>query len=107
MFIKSYAQQYGSSAYELMEVADCESGYKKYPEQAIKAIGDHGNSYGLFQYHINPKTGADTFKKFKTEAGLLEHKRTDWKNQAEVSAWAFSQGEKYKDDWSCWVKLFD
>ena len=102
--IKTAAQKYGASEYELSEVADCESGWQANPEQAIVALGDQGRSYGLFQYF---KSGTkDTFKRFQIEADMPDLERKNWQHQAELSAWAFSMGEKYKDDWSCYVRLF-
>lgn len=44
--IEEIAEEYGTSAKEMIAVVACESGFN------ARAIGDHGQSYGLSQIHL-------------------------------------------------------
>jgi hypothetical protein len=91
-WIDYYAVQYGSDASDLKKVAWCESGYR------INAIGDGGSSLGVFQikeqtfYYWTKQMGED-----------LDYE--NFQNQIKVASWAFSQGESYKNHWTCYKKV--
>lgn len=90
-WIDYYAKKYGADPEEMKKVAMCESGMKVY------AVGDGGYAKSIFQYH------EATFKRWAKELG----KPLDYHNfqhQVELTAWAFSKGDEYKNDWTCAYK---
>ena len=63
--------------------------------------GDNGNSYGIAQYNER------TFYRFVADAVkqgqfFSQFNYKDREDQLELTAWAFSQGTEYQDDWTCW-----
>lgn len=93
-WIEFYAEEYQADAEELKKVAFCESGYR------IAVKGDGGKAFSVFQFH------RPTFERWAKELGKpLNYE--DFTDHIELAAWAFSQGEKYKDDWVCWLKLYN
>ena len=104
MYIKSMADIYGVSRVEMLETSNCESDWVKHPEEAITILGDNGNSYGLWQYHIDPKTGDDTFYNLKMKAGMPELQRKNWRDQTKLAAWTFANERKTR--WTCYRNIF-
>lgn len=91
-WIEYYADEYQADAEELKKVAFCESGYR------IAVKGDGGKAFSVFQFH------RPTFERWAKELGKpLNYE--DYLDHIELASWAFAQGDKYKDDWTCAVKL--
>lgn len=91
-WIDYYAKEYGASATELKKVAWCESGYK------VTIYGDGGRAFFVFQFH------KPTFTSWSSRMG----KSLDYNNfqhHIKLAAWAFAQGNEYKDDWVCSFKV--
>lgn len=105
-YIKTMADFYGADRKEMLETSNCESGWVKYPEEAITILGDQKKSYGLWQFHKDFSRGIDTFAKFAKLGGFENVSRTSWHDATKVAAWAFAEGEKFKDDWTCYNLIF-
>ncbi len=93
-WIYYYADAYNTDYTELLAVAKCESGLK------VNAVGDSGRAYSILQFHKS------TFESWEKKLGEnLDY--YNFQHQIKLGAWAFSQGEKYKDDWTCWRNLYN
>lgn len=87
-YIVKYAQVYNVSEKQLLAVSKCESSYN------TNAIGDSGKARGIYQYHL------PTFLAFEKEFGEdLDY--YSYHDQAKLTAYVFSKGEKYKKHWTC------
>lgn len=89
-WIVYYAEQNNINAQELDSVIFCESSYN------VVASGDGGRAWSVAQFH------KPTFDKWKKEMGQPSLNYYNFQHQIKVMAWAFSKGETYKDDWTCW-----
>lgn len=87
--IEHYSELYGSSSNELEKVMACESGGNQ------KAIGDNGHSKGVYQYWEG------TFNEFSKELGQKMDYNSSM-DQIQLTAWAFSKGTDYKNNWTCY-----
>jgi hypothetical protein len=77
---------------EITTVIHMESGFNQ------KAVHDGGLGVGVTGFH------KDTFDRWNKQSGLnLEYTRTS--DQITLMAWAFTQGNHYKDDWTTWQRL--
>jgi hypothetical protein len=92
-WIDYYAKEYGASAIELKKVAWCESGYK------VTVYGDGGRAFSVFQFH---KPTFDSWSKRMGEN--LDY--NNFQHHIKLASWAFAQGNEYKDDWTCWTKMY-
>jgi len=84
--IGKYALQYNVSASRMLATMKCESGLNE------KAVGDHGNSYGI----------AQIFLKAHPEVTIAEAQ--DPAFASEFMAKEFSKGNARI--WTCWRKLY-
>lgn len=86
-----FANYYGANYRDLYSTMMCESGGKSKP-------GDNGHANGVMQIH------KPTFERWEKQMGEdLNYDSTF--DQIKVSAWAFAQGESYRDDWTMYVAL--
>lgn len=84
-----YSIHYGIDYTEFYSVGMCESGWK--PDNS----GDNGLANNVLQIH------KATFDRWTIEMGeSLDYNSTI--DHIKVGAWAFSQGESYKDDWTAY-----
>jgi len=100
--IRSYialeAQKRGVEPSDLLNTISGESEYRMY------VPGDNGVACGLTQYH------EDTFNRHKKKAisqGEPFERLTycDPRSEIQLMAWAFSQGERYRNEWSAYRNL--
>jgi hypothetical protein len=84
--ISETAIKYGIEKSELMQVIECESGFK------VKVKGDSGKAYGLLQFH------KPTFK------GFCKGDYYSPKDQLECAGQMF-QTPKLKLHWTCFKKI--
>ena len=99
-YILTMSDIYGANRIEMIGTSNCESDWIKRPEYAITAIGDKGKAYGLWQFWEK------TFDRWSKESKMPQLKYKNWQDQTRLAAWAFSKGERYKDDWVCYTKMF-
>src|SRR3990167_4578821 len=98
-YTRTMASFYEINPVETLETNQCESNWNREPEKAITIYGDKGKAYSITQFHER------TFNKWEKEAKMdLNYKL--WQDQLKLQAWAFSKGESYKDDWTCYVMIF-
>src|SRR3990167_9114298 len=97
-YTRAMATFYGINPVETLETNQCESNWNREPEKAITIYGDKGKAYSIAQFHER------TFNGWKKEANMdLNYK--SWTDQLKLQAWAFSKGESYKDNWTCYVMI--
>ena len=99
-YTRTMASFYGIDPKETLETNVCESNWNREPEKAITIYGDKGKAHSLAQFH------KPTFDTWKKESGMPELEYKSWTDQLKLQAWAFSKGEKYKDDWTCYIMIF-
>lgn len=75
------AHRYNISTVHFVAIAYAESRLNP------KAVGDHGLAKNIFQFH------EQTFNAFKKEAKMPYLEYNNWKDQAELAAWAFKNGK--------------
>lgn len=76
----------------LLKLKFCESGI-----HGMKARGDGGRAYGIFQYHL------PTWERFSKEYGEKLDINSEW-DQVKLTAWALSKG--YANHWyTCSKKI--
>ncbi len=85
------APQFGQSPELIKKIAWCEANYRHFP------IHDGGQGVGT--------TGIlkTTFNGWTKQMGRTDLKYESNYDQLYVMAWAFSQGENYRDDWTTYV----
>lgn len=100
--IRSYialeAQKQGVEASILDKTVQGESQYTMYVK------GDHGEACGLAQYH---EASFNRHKKKAIEKGqpFENLKYCDPRSEIKLMAWAFSQGESYRREWTAYRNL--
>lgn len=87
-----FASLYGANRGQLEAVINCESGWRP------TVYGDGGKAYGLLQFH------KPTFDRWAIQMGEPMNYYSAY-DQIKMGAWAFAQGDNYKDDWTCATKL--
>ena len=98
-YTRTMASFYNIDPKETLENNVCEFNWNREPEKAITILGDKGKAFGIAQFH------KATFLKWEKESGMdLDYK--SWTDALKLQAWAFSKGESYKDDWTCYVMIF-
>lgn len=93
--VEYYATVYGVSSKTMTKVMVCES------EAKDDAVGDKGKAYGPFQWW--QESWDDVSKQYAREFGHREFDRTDPRDQAELTAYAFSKKQQRR--WTCYRKL--
>ena len=89
------AQQYGADHDLLLRIAQCESKLNPNARGDFRSETKEFLAKGLFQFWEK------TFFAFRKESRLLHLKYENWKDQAELAAWAFASG-KEKHWFNCW-----
>jgi len=90
--IEHYSAIYGQDPALMKKVAECESKYN------IKALGDSGRAFSVFQFHKG------TFNNWSKEKGeKLDYK--SYHDHIKLAVWAFSKGESYRGHWTSYVAI--
>jgi soluble lytic murein transglycosylase-like protein len=91
--VEYFATLYGANTAQLEAVIKCESNWRP------TVYGDGGHAYGLLQFH------KPTFDRWAKQMGeeLDYYSAYD---SIKLGAWAFAQGANFKDDWTCWTRLY-
>lgn len=91
--VSYYSSFYGANRGQLEGVIRCESNWR------ANVYGDGGHAFGVLQFH------KPTFDRWAKQMGE-ELDYYSYHDQIKLGAWAFAQGENYKDDWTCYTKLY-
>lgn len=89
---RAYSLVYGLKYDILDQVIACESTYNP------NAIGDHGLAKNVMQFHKPTFDGYS--KKFGEQ---LDYESAN--DQIKLGAWMMSQGESYRNNWTCYKKI--
>lgn len=88
-----FAQEYNSSVSEMDATITCESNWDP------KSTGDHNLANGISQFH------QATFNSWSKEMGETLNYNSTF-DQIKVMAWAYAQGESFKENWSCYTMIY-